>query len=375
MTFTNDRIDLIHVLRGIAAVLVVCGHISIGTEFRFPFLLDAFGRYPSMGVYVFFMISGFVVPWSLMAQRYTIGMFPRYMARRLVRLDPPYFAMVAVGLAIEAFRSQRMGVDFPFSGTAIALHLGYLAGLAGQPWIVSVFWTLGIEFQFYILVGLTFPLLARIPKWLESMTTTVETVSGPSIKIPNRRGLLVMLLGLGLLQLVLVSIRPNPFALHTWMYYAEYFFVGMFAFAVRTGKVHWSLLVVYCVTIAGFGGLELGWGVVTVLALLIVALPNRLPWVRSTRGGAVLNGLGQISYSLYLTHAVIVGAITRRAGDMGFMSTGTGAVLVYLSEIVLALVVATVFYYLFERPAVHLSHRIKLRRGASPAAGASSAAT
>ncbi len=57
-------------------------------------------------------------------------------------------------------------------------------------------------------------------------------------------------------------------------------------------------------------------------------------------------------------------ALTRRAADRGFMTTDTGAVLVYLSEIVLALTVATVFYYLFERPAVHLSHRIKFRPAA-----------
>jgi peptidoglycan/LPS O-acetylase OafA/YrhL len=271
--------------------------------------------------------------------------------------------MVAVGLAIEAFRSQRMGIDFPFSGTTIALHLGYLAGLAGHPWIVSVFWTLGIEFQFYILVGLTYPLLARIPTWLESMTTTVETVSGPPLRIPSRRGLLVMLLGLALLQVVLVLIHESGFAGHTWLYYSAYFFVGMFAFAVRTGRMPWFLLVAYCLTIAGFGGLQLGWSAVTVPALLVVTLPNRLPWVWSTRGGALLNGLGRISYSLYLTHPVIVGGLTRRAADRGFMTTDAGAVLVYLSEIALALTVATVFYYLFERPAVHLSHRIKLRRG------------
>lgn len=361
MTSTTDRVDLIHLSRGVAAVLVLFGHIAIATDAQFPFFLAAFGNYPNLGVYVFFMISGFVVPWSLQAQQYTISMFPRYMARRLVRLDPPYFAMVAVGLAIEAFRSQRMGIDFPISGTTIALHLGYLAGLAGHPWIVSVFWTLGIEFQFYILAGLTFPLLARLPTWLESLSTTVETGAGSRVWIPSRRGLLVLLLGLALLQFVLIAIHQSAFGGHTWLYYSAYFFVGIFVFAVRTGRMHWSLLVAYCVTIAGFGGLLLGWAVVTVLALLIITLPSRLPWVWSTRGGALLSGLGHISYSLYLTHPVIVGGLTRRAVDRGWMSTDAGAVLVFLSEVLLCLTVATVFYYLFERPAVQLSRRVKLR--------------
>jgi len=361
VTSTTDRVDLIHISRGIAAVLVLFGHIAIATDFQFPWGLGAFGSYPNLGVYVFFMISGFVVPWSLQAQRYTIDMFPRYMLRRLVRLDPPYFAMLAVGLAIEAFRSQRMGLDFPISGTTIALHLGYLAGLAGHPWVVSVFWTLGIEFQFYILAGLTFPLLARLPTWLESISTTVETVSGPRFRIPTRRGLLVLLIGLALLQVVLIAIHESAFAGHTWLFYSAYFFVGIFVFAVRTGRMHWSLLVAYCLTIAGFGGLQVGWAVVTVLALLIVALPTRLPWVWSTLYGTLLNGLGHISYSLYLTHPVIVGALTRRAIDRGWMTTDAGAVLVFMSEVVLCLTIAIVFYYLFERPAVQLSRRVKLR--------------
>lgn len=361
MTSTTDRVDLIHLSRGIAAVLVLFGHIAIATDAQFPFFLGAFGKYPNLGVYVFFMISGFVVQWSLQAQRYTISMFPRYMARRLVRLDPPYFVMVAVGLAIEAFRSQRLGIDFPISGTTIALHLGYLAGLAGHPWIVSVFWTLGIEFQFYILAGLTFPLLVRLPTWLESLSMTVEPGADSRVRIPSRWGLLVLLLGLALLQLALIAIHQSAFAGHTWLYYSAYFFVGIFVFAVRTGRMHWSLLVAYCVTIAGFGGLLLGWAVVVVLALLIITLPSRLPWVWSTRGGTLLNGLGHISYSLYLTHPVIVGGLTRRAVDRGWMSTDAGAVLVFLSEVLLCLTVATVFYYLFERPAVQLSRRVKLR--------------
>jgi peptidoglycan/LPS O-acetylase OafA/YrhL len=169
------------------------------------------------------------------------------------------------------------------------------------------------------------------------------------------------LLGLALLQLVLIAIRQSAFGLHTWLYYSAYFFVGIFVFAVKTGRMHWSLLVAYCVTTAGFGGLLLGWAVVAVLALLIITLPSRLPWVWSTRSGALLSGLGHISYSLYLTHPVIVGGLTRRAVDRGWMSTDAGAVLVFLSEVLLCLTVATVFYYLFERPAVQLSRRVKLR--------------
>jgi peptidoglycan/LPS O-acetylase OafA/YrhL len=324
-------------------LLVLFGHISVATDVRFPFFLDAFGRYPNLGVYVFFMISGFVVPWSLLIQRYTIRQFPRYMLRRLVRLDPPYFAMVAIGVAVGAYRSQQAGMAFPFSWSTIALHLGYLAGLAGRPWIVTVFWTLGIEFQFYILMGLAFPLISLVPKWLADETVTIQATPGFSSRVPTRRGLLLLLLALGLLQLVIILIHKISIEGTTWNYYCEYFLVGFLAFVVKAGLFPWTVLVVFCLTGAAIGGYSLGWAVVSVMSLLIVAFPNRLAWVWTTRFGALMNGLGYISYSLYLTHPVVVGWLTRRAMNSAWISTDAWAVLVYLGEVVLTLFVATVF--------------------------------
>lgn len=349
------RLDLVHLLRGLAALIVLFGHISTATDARFPLALDVLGRYSGLGVFVFFMISGFVVPWSLWEQRYTIGMFPKYLLRRLVRLDPPYLAMMAVGIAVQLFRSQRAGLPFPFSASTIALHLGYLAGLAGHPWIVTVFWTLGIEFQFYLLMGVTFPLIVRLPAWSASS-------NGPS-----RRNLWQVLLGLACLQIALTfaaDVYAYPFA--TWIYYRAYFLAGILIFAVRALGMHWSLYVGFCVISAGIDGFSLEWGTVTILGLLIISLPNRLPWVWTTTAGAALNGLGYISYSLYLTHEVCVGGITRRAVAHGWMSSTGGAVLVYAAETALALSVAAIFYYLVERPSVRLSHRVRLR-SASPA--------
>jgi peptidoglycan/LPS O-acetylase OafA/YrhL len=224
-----------------------------------------------------------------------------------------------------------------------------------------VFWTLGIEFQFYILMGLAFPLIWLVPKWLASETATTEATPGVSSRVPTGRGLLLVLLALVLLQIVLVSVHKGSVEGSTWIYYCEYFLIGFLAFIVKAGLVHWAVLVVFAVTGAGIGGFSLGWGVVSVMSLLVVAFPNRLPWVWTTKAGAVMNGLGYISYSLYLTHPVVVGWLTRRAENSGWISTDTRAVLVYLAEVVLTLCIATVFYFLFERPAVKLSHRIKLR--------------
>ena len=46
------------------------------------------------------------------------------------------------------------------TGRDLLLHLGYLNDLFHVRWINVAYWTLAIELQWYLLVGLTFPLLA-----------------------------------------------------------------------------------------------------------------------------------------------------------------------------------------------------------------------
>ncbi|MEO7214811.1 hypothetical protein [Mucilaginibacter sp.] len=42
-------------------------------------------------------------------------------------------------------------------------HLAYLNNFTGAPYINPVYWTLGIEFQFYLFVALAFPVI--VSKW------------------------------------------------------------------------------------------------------------------------------------------------------------------------------------------------------------------
>src|SRR5262249_33436290 len=47
----------------------------------------------------------------------------------------------------------------PFSIAQLLLHLGYLNTFFGYPWLQDVYWTLGIEFQYYLFVALIYPFL------------------------------------------------------------------------------------------------------------------------------------------------------------------------------------------------------------------------
>ena len=57
----NQRIGVINALRGFAAVFVAWGHFVAG-QGKY---LGLSGKYGYLGVHIFFVISGFVIPWSL----------------------------------------------------------------------------------------------------------------------------------------------------------------------------------------------------------------------------------------------------------------------------------------------------------------------
>jgi peptidoglycan/LPS O-acetylase OafA/YrhL len=151
----------VHYLRGIAALLVVFEHV-VG---RGPFAgfnslfgwLDNRGHY---GVVAFFVISGFVLPLSL-GQTYGLRSFPRFFARRLIRIEPTYFASIAVTCAVVMLLTRAAPNSQPWHPTLkqLALHAFYLVPFSNVEWINGIYWTLAIEFQFYVVIGLLYPLL------------------------------------------------------------------------------------------------------------------------------------------------------------------------------------------------------------------------
>src|SRR3974390_3244319 len=153
----NQRIGVINALRAFAAIFVAWGHFVAG-QGKY---LGLSGKYGYLGVHIFFVISGFVIPWSLYRSGYVLRDYPRFLLKRNVRLYPPYLASIAVTvlatnlIMVPMFHMPRLTV----TAQSLLLHFAYLNDLTHVPWINVVYWTLAIEFQWYLLVGLMFPLL------------------------------------------------------------------------------------------------------------------------------------------------------------------------------------------------------------------------
>ena len=155
------RFFQVEALRGLASLSVAWFHMTN------TYAWDAVrysGAYAWLGVEVFFVISGFIIPYSLYATDYHVSQFHRFMARRMVRLEPPYIVSILITIALwhlSATAPAFEGGEPHYTFGQIAAHLFYLIPFTPYDWLNVVYWTLSYEFFFYISAGLLYPLIAR----------------------------------------------------------------------------------------------------------------------------------------------------------------------------------------------------------------------
>ncbi len=158
----NSRLLSIDALRGIAALGVVLYHAVLqttnavpGNLFRWPVegikFLSSFGY---IGVFLFFVISGFCIHLQWARNRAAgKSQSPRFLAfwkRRVRRLYPPYIIAFCLFLLMAAY---SVGINVThFFVYDVVMHLLMLHNLdpATCYSINGVFWTLAIEEQLYL---------------------------------------------------------------------------------------------------------------------------------------------------------------------------------------------------------------------------------
>ncbi len=113
-------------------------------------------NFGALGVALFFLISGFVIPMSL--DRYGGRSF---VITRFFRLYPAYFVALIVSSGVLGLSSHVFGAPWPFSLWDIGANLAIMPDVFGTQAIVGTVWTLLIEIKFYILVGIFVSFIRR----------------------------------------------------------------------------------------------------------------------------------------------------------------------------------------------------------------------
>ena len=147
MVKQRPRLQWIDSLRGIAAIMVAVLHLwllmrdniakSNETASRFvSFFISDFFDFGKIGVVVFFLISGYVIPYSLYR-----ASSKDFLISRFFRLYPAYWVCIICYCLIVGVPSMKQ----------LLINFTMLQKFVGSEDLVGVFWTLQIELVFYFI--------------------------------------------------------------------------------------------------------------------------------------------------------------------------------------------------------------------------------
>ena len=326
----DKGIPVIDSLRGLAATSVCLYHFvctTTGYILNQP-VLDIF-YFGKRGVEMFFVISGIVIPLSMMSGNYTYKLFPVFIAKRFTRIEPPYLASIIVAiiyLYVRNFIPGSAPVDMVPTLRTVLLHIGYLIPFFHNvDWINSVYWTLGIEFQYYLFLALAFPLMIHSKFY-------VRIIFYALCILPS-----------------LLNISSGLYPHWGSLFLLGICYVLMLKKIIDT-KEFWIVSILSATALV----FKLGW-VDLIVAIITLLIIHFAPMFTSKFG----KFMGKISYSLYLLHSIVGAAF------INFMShrfnQSYQKPIVILIGLGISILSAYLFYLFIEKPSQQLSKKIKYK--------------
>lgn len=351
----SKRFDNIDQLRGIAALSVMIGHLSAITMRTngsahvdaslltgLEFLSKDNGNLGRVGVIVFFLISGYLVPFGFSGARPVRD----FIVGRVFRLYPLFwFSLLAVVLLGACLGTTTLPLR-------LLANLTMVPDFIGSERILDVYWTLGIEIVFYaIVLGLFvaagpigFPVAAGSSAacMLACMAISGLQAGGVNVPLADKIFLIgTMFLGT---SWRLIGRQAGRGAWAAGL-------IGLFGIAtLGRGYIHFVLFL-YGPSheFIDFRGHLISDGVA--LAIFLAGASTRAAWGPLVR-------IGLVSYSLYILHPILMIA----SDGFGWTRPLVGLQL-YIPALALgSLALSALTYRFVEAPAIALGRRL---RGAS----------
>lgn len=283
----SQRLVTLDYLRGIAALAVMCLHMTeqIGATHQYPGKLFSYGY---LGVDLFFVISGFVIFYTLNSKS-SPG---KFIIARFSRLFPTYWFAVSFAM-LMALVVTWMGWAKPEHDlTDYLFNLTMLQSFFNVKDIDVVYWTLTIELVFYVAIGLIF-FLTR--------------------KDTHRYLLLIAFMMLCLVYKVdrEFAFLPEEALMKKYLIINQipYFIAGIGLYVLRSSRKWGLLLLIPAVILVNLTQWrkDLGFSEILVIKNMIFILAFLATWfpVPNWKGAGhtLLSFFGRISYPLYLLHS------------------------------------------------------------------------
>lgn len=319
-----EKLSILECIRGVAALAVCLYHFQaanikfVGTSI---FLKDAFSL-GSMGVQAFFVLSGFIIPYSLIKSKYNITDFFRFFLKRCIRIEIPYLLSIVLVIILTYLATKSsafLGTEFSISWQQVLLHVGYLPKHFGYNWLQEPYWTLEAEFHYYILIGILLPFM-----WKSQLSFIF--------------GMILALIASFYSSLIVFDYMP-------------FFVFGITTCAFKLKKIHvttFTGLLLLSFFVCFLKGFPIAYAYIALLTALLICYGKF--------ESKLTNFLGKISFSLYLLHVPIGGKVINLLGR--YTNNSIHVWLVYLLALSLTIGAAYFFNKFFETPSIMLSKRI-----------------
>jgi peptidoglycan/LPS O-acetylase OafA/YrhL len=397
---SGSRLAWLDVLRGIAALAVVFDHLSYYVLQHGRTIVYQWFDPGNYGVFVFFIISGYIVPASLERK----GSVRTFWVSRLFRLYPLY--LLAVGIAVTLyfmhFGSLR-GEDADPETSVLSQLLMMSNVLAGNN-LPNVVWSLSYEMVFYLLLTALF--IARVHKrssWyalafaaaavaiggllpqafftnnvatprLIALVADLVVIAGLAFAVVLRG--MSRLLGAAIAAVVAVALLAfNGGWIWPWeaLSILALMFTGTVFYRAEQGQYPWRKAIAVGATVLVFAivaGLwhsrawgmsahaELLWSRRWVSAFLLAGLTFGAGLAfRHVRWPRVLTWLGLTSYSIYLLHPLIIEVYHHFSWTRHHHHFWQQAI-IFLAFFAVLIAVSSATYLLVERPMQNLGRRV-----------------
>ncbi len=323
------QIRKLNTLRAMAALIVLISHYSNSTQIFGGILGRGAGQ---LGVMLFFMLSGFLMAYLYLEKDSTPKHIRSFIFARIARVLPLFVIIVGVSYA-----SSQLGFNAVYQIHDYQTLLAHLSFLFG----ISVLWTIPTEIQFYLLFIILWRLYAQSAIYFYSISVLIfisvvylnfPRYSGTFFGFPYDLSLLRALpFFLSGTLLGLLYRRWAPPA--TWQ--NPWFVVALCAIPLLYPQV-FSRLIGYEHQL--WQDINI-WLVMTLIFFILIFLTAEQHCLLTNRIG---DFLGEISYSLYLLHMLVLVQIEASARQAPFMY--------FPIFILLSILLAYLSYRFIEKP-------------------------
>lgn len=354
-----QRFQNIDQMRGLAASSVLLGHLcanafiisrdlspdNLANVVLHQVFNSGYVEFGRLGVLIFFLISGYLIPFSFSGDH----PLRNFVISRFFRLYPLYWFSLGAALTVSYMAGNAI------ASYDVLANISMVPDFLGSERALDVYWTLELEFVFYILVAtlyacfgaLSLATARRCSASLIAMTlalSAMQTVGLPSLGADRLLLIAVMFLG--------ATMRGTQTNVgRTVDRYVVMLSLGLLAAVVFRGYVHFEMKIY---------GSEFPYSnylshVIThILAFLIFAFAisvMKIPFAD------LLGRLGTISYSVYLVHPVIINMVDA----MGWREPLLASSLYVPSIFVITILLSLVSYAAIEKPFMQLGKAIRFR--------------